>query len=155
MEAFHHVEIPVRHSIQVTHSEPALVVEFKTGGIDHQRVTFPMATRVPLPLVDLRREMRTPVEWNDPGLVIHFHRDGHDPAALHDLIVVVVGLRKHGRTGGAEQNAALAQKPVFGTVNGMQGLVRFERIISFLRLGREGRNSSVRRIHDQRRAHGL
>src|SRR3984885_7638244 len=42
-EAFHHVQIFVRHSIQVADSEAALVVEFEISAIDNQRVAFPTA----------------------------------------------------------------------------------------------------------------
>ena len=98
--------------------------------------------------------MRTSVEPNHPGFVVHLHCDGDQPAALDNLIVVVVRLRQHRRTGGAKQNAALAKKPVFGAIGRMQRLAGVKRIISFLRRGRERRNSSVGRIHDERRAHG-
>ena len=47
------MKILVRHSIQVADSEAALVVEFEIGGIDNQRLPFPMTARVAGPLVNL------------------------------------------------------------------------------------------------------
>src|ERR1700733_6528637 len=99
--------------------------------------------------------MWTPIERDDPGGMIHLRRDGYQAVSLHNLVVVVVRLRKHGRAGCAKQNATLGQKPVLGTVGGMLRQPRVKRIILSLRFGRHGRDSSVRRIDDERRPHGL
>jgi len=70
----------IRHAVQVTDSEAALVVEFEIGGIDDQGVAFPMAARIAGPLADVGREVRTSIQPDDAGFVIHFNRDGHDAA---------------------------------------------------------------------------
>jgi len=53
-EALDHVKIPIRHPV-VYHTEAAPVGESEIGGIDHQRVAFPMAARVARPLPQVRR----------------------------------------------------------------------------------------------------
>ena len=50
-------------------SETRLLGEI--GRVDDKRLAFPMATRVPGPLVDPVVEMRTPVQRHDAGVVDH------------------------------------------------------------------------------------
>src|SRR5580658_4893244 len=72
--------------------------------------------------------------------------------ALLDLQIAVVGLRKHGRSL-RHEDTTLAQRPALRAIklSGAAALPRLRPLSrSFQRLRRERRNSSVRRIHNQR-----
>src|SRR5260221_10036937 len=69
-------------------SERGLVCE--VGRIDDQGVAVPMTARASHPLANLCSQRRTPVEWNDPGVVHHFGEGGYVLLGLKNLIVVVV-----------------------------------------------------------------
>src|SRR5215467_8075887 len=41
----------------------------KIGRVDNQRISLPMADRVPHPLPDIRWQVRAAVQWDDPWIV--------------------------------------------------------------------------------------
>src|SRR5689334_12142557 len=89
------------------------------GGVDDQRVTFPMANGIAEPLANIRWRMRA-VDADNANVVDHLNENQYVIRSLHDLIVVVVEHRKHRRSGrGAETDeAALGERPVLHAIKG-------------------------------------
>src|SRR5262249_50883784 len=107
---------PALHEMQVL--ARALVVGFRTevGYVDHQRVALPMATRVAVPLADVRRQVGAAVHDDvalPPLSLAHVveHRDParrlHDPA---ETAGVAAKLRQ------SASQAALPQRTVLRTI---------------------------------------
>ena len=80
----------------------------RIGGVDNERVAFPVAAQVALPLADA--DMRPAVQGNDAGVVDHFGQDPHVVRSLEHLEIVVVGTRVHRRPGIEPDEAALRQR---------------------------------------------
>src|SRR5438067_1445796 len=57
----------------------------KVGGVDNQRVAFPMAYRIADPEANVGREMSTAVQRNDPRVVDLFDKNHHILRGLDDL----------------------------------------------------------------------
>src|SRR6185369_352089 len=87
--------------------------------VDHQRLAFPMPARVAAPLADPCGKVRAPVERNHAHIVDDFLQDRYVAGGLEDLQVVVVGEGQHRRTNCGEQDAALTQGTVLGSVEFM------------------------------------
>ena len=97
--------------------------------------------------------MRTAVQTNDSGVVDHLRVHHECIPGVHDLVVAVVGIRKHRRPGG-EKRQTLILKP---RVLGARGVLHPVDTLA-LALGRGGRqrgNAAIRRIGDDRRAERL
>src|SRR5580698_8221754 len=69
------------------------------GGVDHQRLTLPMADRVAHPQPYRGWRMRAPIQGNHADVMNHFTHNHHVVRRLHDLEVVVVYSWKHRRPG--------------------------------------------------------
>src|SRR5437016_2074079 len=72
-----------------------LVVE--VGGVHDERVAFPVAARVSQPEPDVRPEMLTVLEVNEPRLMDHLVQESDRVGSLKDVHVVVVRARQHWR----------------------------------------------------------
>ncbi len=55
------------------------------GGVDHQRISLPMADRVAIPLADGVGYVRTAVSGDHPNVVDLFCFNGYVSSALHNL----------------------------------------------------------------------
>jgi hypothetical protein len=76
-------------------AECHLVVE--VGRLDHQRVAFPVSSRVAEPRAHVGRRVRPTVGGNHADFVEHLDQDHDRALALHDLIRRVVSGRHHRR----------------------------------------------------------
>src|ERR1051326_3949716 len=90
------------HDMQIFRGSPESGLLGEIGGVDYQRVAFPMADRIAKPLADIFWGMRS-TEANDAGIVHHLDEDHHVIGSLHDLVVVVVKNGKHGWSGGGPE----------------------------------------------------
>src|ERR1700730_16063767 len=101
--------------------------------------------------------MRTSVERNDPRIVYHLVDDRDISRSLEQLDIVVVGARRHRRSGIEAEDAALRQRPVFmgvGVGPAKVGVVARGRneVRSLLSFGRHRGKPAIGRVDDQRRA---
>ena len=60
--------------------------------------------------------MRTAIQMNDPRVVDHFRVDDDGVLGLNDLVVAVVGIRQHRRTGREERQAAILKPEILGVL---------------------------------------
>ena len=68
------------------------------GGIDNQRASFPMATRVPHPLADVLRKMGPSIQRDD-ARVVDLLVENHDISrSLDQLKIVVITRGRHWRS---------------------------------------------------------
>src|SRR5262249_11945593 len=102
-EALGDAQVLIGHSGQVSDTKSALVVELEVRRFDDKGVAFPVTSRITGPLRHTRREMRTAIKRNDPGLVIHLDEDRDVSGALNNAVIAVVRFRQHRRSGGAEE----------------------------------------------------
>src|SRR5262245_52382498 len=84
---------------------------FEVDRFNDQRVALPVAPRITPPKRDV--PMWTSVERNDPRIVDHLVDDRDKSGTLEQLDIVVVGARRHRRSGIKAKDAALRQRPVF------------------------------------------
>ena len=66
------------------------------GGLDDQRVAFPVAARIAHVLADVGAHVRAAVERDHAALMDHFVAEHHVSGRLHDLVAVVVDDRDYG-----------------------------------------------------------
>src|SRR4030095_14353406 len=78
--------------------------------LDDERVAFPAAARASEPLWDAAGGL--PAQRNDAGVVDHLGADRRVSWSLNDLHVVVVGARRHRRTGIEPEDATVRQRSV-------------------------------------------
>src|SRR5207253_7659761 len=100
-EAFDQMQILVR--------SPEMSLISEIGRVDDQRISLPMAARIPHPLSNARRQMRTPVEGDDANVVNHLDQNRDVFGRLHDLIIIVVPAGYHRWSGGRPQDTAVGQ----------------------------------------------
>src|SRR5437667_1646199 len=114
-----------------------------------------MATRIPHIRADVWSGMWAPVQGNDASLVYHLVEDCHVARGLHNLSSVAVDHREYGAG-----NTACDATDVVGKVFPRSGRPpsssgtdpgRCNVSLLLLTFRRQGWNSSIRRIHDQRR----
>src|SRR4030095_9430017 len=68
----------------VARSSPVSIF-VKVGCFDHESIALPMASRISQPQTDTLRQMWTPVQWNDAGVVVRLDHDHHVSGCLNDL----------------------------------------------------------------------
>src|SRR5438876_8150181 len=108
-----------------------------------------------MPLAHGLCEMRAPVQRDDTSLAVPLVFDHHESQSLHNVGIIVVGAGKNRRAPKGE--ATDAQPQILRTVELLTAAASFgvggtSWPPSGLRLWRQGRNSAVWRIHDERRA---
>src|SRR5262249_52873172 len=69
----------------------------KIRGVDDERISFPMSTRVSHPLLDSLWKMRSSIHRNDARVVDLLVKDDDVSRCLYQLIVIVVAGRRHRR----------------------------------------------------------
>ena len=62
------------------------------GRVDDERIAFPIAARIPFPLLNRSGRVRPAIQFNGAGIVNHLRHDHHGRGCLHDLIVALVSL---------------------------------------------------------------
>src|SRR5258708_37139371 len=77
---------------------------FEINGVDNQRITLPMSTRVSTPLTN--GPMWTRVQGDDATAVDHFVENRNMSRRLKPLHIIVVGARNLGRSGVQSPSAA-------------------------------------------------
>ena len=92
--------------------------------------------------------MRTPVQWNDASVAICLGDLQHVSRSLHELSLTLI-VRRSPRPSVVPDDAARIQARVRGHIGGSRACGGG---LSPLRFRRQGRNSSIRRIHNQCRA---
>src|SRR5262249_18871337 len=97
-EAFHDVEgFTLGDTFNASGSRarrnPAFVVV--VGGIDNQRIAFPVPARVAVPQFYTGRDVRFSVQGNDARIVDHFVKDDDVARNLDYAVRIVVAGRKH------------------------------------------------------------
>ena len=98
--------------------------------------------------------MRPAVQRDDAGIVDHLGMDDDESRALEDLIVVVIGLRKH-HVGNAPSDASFPQVSILRIVGGTARLPRLRpRGLALLGFSGQRGHSAVRRVHDEGRPPG-
>ncbi len=98
-----------------------------------------------MPLADVLCEMRTAVQRDDASVVDHLHQNHHVSRSLHDQIVIVVEIRKPRQ---CARDTALRQAALLRSV----GALHPAGVGARPPLRRQGRNSPIQRIHNQRRS---
>src|SRR5213082_3412230 len=95
------------------------------GGLYDERVSLPMAARVPHPLANTLRKMRPTVHRDDAG-VMDLLIENHDVAGnLHQSKIIVVAGGCHWRTAIGSHNTTLGHRAIFGALSGSRtGLVQ-------------------------------
>src|SRR5207248_10922905 len=94
--------------------------------------------------------MRAAVDVDGSGVVDHLRVHDDRIAGLNDLIVAVIRVRKHRRTGRGEREALILKSHVLGALE--IPLPLDPAALDLGRLWRERWNAAVRRIDDDRRA---
>src|SRR5262249_19538948 len=96
-EALHYVKrLALPNSFDArghTGGDPTLVVV--VGSVDDQRASFPPPSRVSVPQLHVRWQMRPAIDRDDAGIVDHLRKEDDITGDLHDLIRVVICGRKH------------------------------------------------------------
>src|SRR5206468_885702 len=100
----------VRAAAGATGQEQDGALRRVVGGLDDERVAFPVTAGIAVPLLNVRRKVRTPVERDDARVVDGLLEDRHVILRLEDLDVAVVA-RAEPR--GAKADAALRQATIF------------------------------------------
>src|SRR5690349_14404536 len=109
-----------------------------------------MAARIAQPLADILRNMWARIERDHPHFVDHFLKNRHISGTLQNHEIVVVAARKFGR---AATQATLRQVSVLPGIGRAASSRRLRTGgLSLLCLWRQRRNSTVRRIYNQRSA---
>ena len=118
-------------------------------GLDHQGLTLPAAAGAPRPLRQLT--VGPTVERDDAGVVHHLVQNRDIPRSLHDQHIVVVGARRHGRSGVEPHQAPVGQTAVRVVVREAVAQVQ---PLHAPRLGGLSlpRDTSLGGVDDQRRA---
>src|SRR5262249_38711938 len=98
-ETLHHSQILIAQTTEISDAETALIIELEIYVFDYERILLPPAARISGPLRHVLRNMRTAINWNDPGFMIHFNKNCDVSRTLNDAVVAVVWLGKHGRSG--------------------------------------------------------
>jgi len=131
--------------------EAAAVVEVRRA--HDQRLAFPVTDRIAQPQPYLGWKMGATVQANDSRVVNHLRIHNECVLGLHDLVVAVVGIRKHGGPGGEERQTLILKTRILGT-GGMRH--RFDTAaLNGGSLGREGGNAAIGRVGHDRGAEGL
>ena len=96
--------------------------------------------------------MRTSVQWNDAHIMNHFDKNHHVTRALYDPVIVVVARIQHRRARAEHHETSIVEVIGFRRIPPAYTLPPLD---SFggprLALGRHRRDSSIRRIENQRR----
>ena len=146
-EALDHFQIIRRVPI-----EPLKGME--VGGLDHERITLPMAPRVAHPRTDMLRQRHALAHADDTRVVDHLRQDHDVVGGLHNRIVVVVEVvRQHRRAGvGPERHqAAVGERSKLGVVERAElPIERTALGAPFARLSRQRRNAAVCGVRDER-----
>ena len=128
---------------------PEITLGRVIGRIDDKGVILPVANGVTQPLPDALPNMRAPIQRDDASVVDGLHENRDVVAGLEDLEVAVVRRLDPWRP---ECDAALGQASVFRTVSAALRPVHLRAGPLFLRLGRQRRKPSIRRVGNQRRS---
>ena len=151
-EPLDHVKIPVPPEVAArVPVEAAAVVEVRR--VHHERGAGPVTDRIAQPQPDIGWKMRTAVQTNDSGVVDHLRVHDECIPGLHDLVVAVVGIRKHGRPGGEERQTLILKTRILGA-RGVLHRVDTAALGVGSR-GREGGNAAIGRVGDDGGAEGL
>ena len=97
--------MPVRPTLGARTRREQIGLVTEMGGLDHQRVALPVATRLPSKLAHRRPGLRVPVEGNNTYVVNVLLQNDHVIRSLEQVIVVVV-------SGGQRRHAAIPDAPV-------------------------------------------
>ena len=143
-----HIEVRSGRRVHVIEAGEGPPVLFLHGGSTSSLSLLPLLDR----LKGVRAFAVGPIDGDDSQIVDHLHQDGDVSWPLHDLIVVVVETRHHGRPGGGPDDAALGQGAVFRTLRKSAKSTRRPSRLSTLRASRD---VAVGRIDNQRRPQGL
>jgi hypothetical protein len=77
--------------------------------LDNERVAVPMAARIASPLPDISRDVRPDVQRNDASVMRHLEQDHHVTRRLNNLVIAVVPLRQHRRSGALKDDATIVE----------------------------------------------
>src|SRR5438132_11624479 len=106
-DAFNHVQVlGSREGSQIR----------EIGGVDYQRIAFPMADRVAQPLADVLGQMGTPIQGNEADVVDLLGFNGHVSGTLYDLKIAVVAGGKQWRSHVRTSQTTRFQWPVLRAV---------------------------------------
>ena len=135
-----------------------VVLAVEVRRLDYQRVAVPVAARVAHPLAHLRRDVRPAVQRHDARVVVLLRQQDDVVRRLEHLDVVVVAAGADRRTRLRVLDAAVARVEVLVGAGGKHPPAhrgdprRLRRLGAHPRVIRQGRQPSVRRVHDERRA---
>ena len=118
--------------------------------VDDERVAVPVSARCARPLQQIGRERGTLVERDDARGVHHLGHDDDMVRRLEQLHIVVVGARRHRRSGVEPEDAAVIGVEVQPRVGRMVAPVLPALFGTALRAGRPRRIPPVRGVDDQR-----
>src|SRR5207237_9068376 len=120
------------------------------GCFHNERIALPMAARVSLPQADALWKMWTTIQWDDADVIVGLDNHRHISGSLDDLRLggdTARNLRRSSVSGDAAR-VQTGLRHVNAFLRALGGRVG----LSFPRLWRQRRNSTIRRIHNQRRA---
>ena len=129
--------------VRVEHDEVVIIRD-----IHDERVAFPAPARVAHPLPHSVGEVRATVERNHADFVDHLLENRHILRRLKNVNVVVVATWQLGR---APRQAALGEVSILGPPSEVARGLRHSNC-TLLPFWRQGRNPSIGRIDDERRA---
>src|SRR5690349_711952 len=109
-----------------------------------------MTARIPQPLPNVLRDVWAPIKWDNANFMDHLLEDSHISRALQNHEIVIVAAGKFGRTAAQTTLGQIAVLPGVGRATSPPGLRPSG--LSLLRFRREGRNSAIGCVDDQRRA---